>query len=136
VLKLSKKIIVTSGKRKSAVARATLKEGKGKIKINRIPVNLYEPRFYKLRIQEPLILAEDIIDKVDISVSVKGGGPMGQADAVRLAIARALSEYSPKLKPVFLNYDRLLLVADVRFKETHKPNRHGGARAKKQKSYR
>ena len=133
---MSKKIIVTSGKRKTAIARAVLKEGTGKVKINKVPIALYEPRLYRLRMQEPLFLAQDTVDKVDINVTVKGGGGMSQADAVRLAIARALSEYSQKLKAVFLNYDRQLIVADVRFKEMHKPNRHGAARSKKQKSYR
>ena len=133
---MSKKIIVTSGRRKSAIAKATLKEGKGKVRVNKVPVEEYEPRFYRLRMQEPLMLADETVGKVDIEVTVTGGGSMGQADAVRLAIARALTEYSPKLKSVFLDYDRQLLVADVRYKETHKPNRHGGARAKKQKSYR
>jgi small subunit ribosomal protein S9 len=130
------KNIIASGKRKTAVAKATLKEGTGKVKINKVPVDLFEPRFYKLRIQEPLLLAEEIMGKVDISVNVTGGGSMSQADAARLAIARAIAIYSPKLKPVFLNYDRQLVVADVRLKEQKKPNTHGSARAKKQKSYR
>ena len=132
---MSKKVIIASGKRKTAIAKATLKEGGGKIQINNVPVEAYQPKLYRLRIKEPLILAEDTVNKVDIEVSVKGGGKMSQSDAARLAIARALSEYSPKLKSVFLNYDRQLIVADVRRKETHKPNRHGTARSKKQKSY-
>ena len=135
MLKLSK-VIISSGKRKTAVARASLKAGTGKIKINNIPVDLYQPVLYKLRIQEPLILAGDVAKKVDITITVNGGGPMGQADAVRLAISRALTSFNNKLKPVFLDYDRQLLVADVRLKEQHKPNRHGSARSKKQKSYR
>lgn len=130
------KKIVSSGKRKTAIARATLKEGTGKIKINKTPIEIYQPYGYRLRLQEPLLLAHDVVKKIDINVKVIGGGPMSQADAARLAIARALSEYDPKLKNVFLDYDRQLLVADVRFKEQHKPNRHGRARAKKQKSYR
>jgi small subunit ribosomal protein S9 len=130
------KVIVTSGKRKTAIAKAVLKEGKGKVTVNKVPVNLYEPELYRLRIMEPLIIAGETAEKVDIAVTVNGGGPMGQADSARLAVARALTEYAPKLKPVFMDYDRLLLVADVRFKETHKPNRHGAARGKKQKSYR
>jgi small subunit ribosomal protein S9 len=133
---MSKKVIVKSGKRKTAIARATLKEGKGRVIVNHVPVENYEPRFYRLRIQEPLMLADDVMSKVDMDVTVTGGGLMSQADAARLAIARALTEYSPKLKPIFLGYDRQLLVADVRFKETHKPNMHGAARSKKQKSYR
>jgi small subunit ribosomal protein S9 len=137
VLKLSKtKTIVTSGKRKTAVARATLKVGSGKIKINSVPLNLYEPKIYRLRIEEPLILSEDAREKVDIAVTVRGGGSMGQADASRTAIAKALVQHLPKLKSVFTEYDRHLLVADVRLKESAKPNKHGSARSKKQKSYR
>ncbi|MEM4397506.1 MAG: 30S ribosomal protein S9 [Candidatus Woesearchaeota archaeon] len=130
------KTIVTSGKRKTAIARATLKEGKGIVKINNVPIEIFQPLGYRLRIQEPLMLAQEVVKKVNINVKVIGGGPMSQSDAVRLAIARALSEYEPKLKNIFLEYDRQLLVADVRLKEQHKPNRHGRARAKKQKSYR
>lgn len=81
-------------------------------------------------------MSEDIAGKVNISISVTGGGPKSQAEAVRLAVSRALADYAPKLKTVFHEYDRQLLVADVRFKETTKPNMHGGARGKKQKSYR
>ena len=129
-------VISTSGKRKTAIARATLYKGSGKIKINKVPLDLIEPRVYRMRIEEPLILAEEVKNKVDISVNVNGGGPMSQSDAARTAIAKALAEFDPKLKPIFLKYDRQLLVADVRLKETHKPNRHGSARSKKQKSYR
>ena len=71
-------------------------------------------------------------------MNVFGGGISSQADASRLAIAKGLVEFSKndKLKEDFLNYDRNLLVADVRRKESAKPNRHGQARAKRQKSYR
>ncbi len=132
------KPINTSGKRKRAIARATLKEGKGKIRINKILLDFYEPKVYRLKLREPLILAGDIINKVNIDINVLGGGIASQAEASRLAIARALVEYSKseRLKERFLKYDRQLLVADVRRKEAAKPNRHGQARAKRQKSYR
>ena len=125
-----------SGKRKTAIARASLKKGEGKVKINNIPLSLYKPDMYRMRIEEPLLLAEEISKKVDISVNVHGGGIMGQSDAARTAIAKALAEHSPKLKEIFQGYDRNLLVADVRLKEGAKPNKHGSARSKKQKSYR
>ena len=133
-----KKTFHCSGKRKSSVARATLKSGSGKIKINNIPLDLYSPKVSRLKIREPLILAGDLAGQVDINVKVIGGGFTSLAEAVRLAIARCLVAYTKdkKLKKVFLSYDRTLLVADVRRKETHKPNRHGKARAKRQKSYR
>jgi len=132
------KIIITSGKRKRAIARATLKQGKGKIRINNTLIDIYQPKLYRLKLREPLILAGDIINGIDIDVNVSGGGIASQAEASRLAIARALVEYtkSERLKEKFLKYDRQLLVADVRRKESSKPNRHGKARAKKQKSYR
>lgn len=132
----SKKTLVASGKRKTAVARASLREGDGKVKVNNVPLSLYKPKMYRMRIEEPLILAEEISNKVDISVNVSGGGMMSQSDAARTAIANALVMHSPKLKKIFLDYDRNLIVADVRLKEAAKPNRHGSARSKKQKSYR
>lgn len=132
------KIIHTSGKRKRAVARATLKQGKGVVRVNNTLIDLYQPKLYRLKLREPLLLAGNLINDVDISVRIIGGGIASQADAARLAIAKAILEYSKseRLKEQFLKYDRTLLVADVRRKETHKPNRHGKARAKKAKSYR
>ncbi len=130
------KIIHTKGKRKRTVARATLKEGKGKIRINGKLLNVIEPKLARMKIREPILLAGDTINKVDISVNVFGGGTMSQADASRLAIAKSLVQYNKKLEKIFLDYDRQLIVADVRRKETHKPNCHGRARAKRQKSYR
>jgi len=132
------KVITTSGKRKSAIARVTLKPGKGIVRVNNTLLDNYEPRICRLKLIEPLTIAGDIANKVDIRVNVSGGGISSQADASRLAIAKALLEHSKndKLKEQFLNYDRNLLVADVRRKESSKPNRHGQARAKRQKSYR
>lgn len=132
------KTIHTSGKRKTAIARATLKDGKGNVRINKVPLDNIVPKLARLKLREPLILAGDIFDKVDIDVNVSGGGQNTQAEAGRLAIAKAIVEFSKgkKLKEIFLNYDRNFLVADVRRKEPSKPNRHGKARAKRQKSYR
>ncbi|MBI2650937.1 30S ribosomal protein S9 [Candidatus Woesearchaeota archaeon] len=132
------KVILTSGKRKKAIARAAVKAGKGIVKINNKLLDFYEPKLYRLKLREPLIIAGDISNKVDISLNVIGGGVSSQTDACRLAIAKGLVEFSKddKLKEEFLNYDRGLLVADVRRKESAKPNRHGQARSKVQKSYR
>ena len=132
------KIIQVSGKRKRAIARATLKNGKGNVRVNNQMLESFEPKFARMKIMEPLILAGDLAKKIDINANVAGGGIISQAEAVRLAIARALVEYSKSktLKEDFLKYDRHLLVADTRRKEASKPNRHGQARAKRQKSYR
>ncbi len=129
------KIIQTQGKRKQAIARATLHAGKGMVKINGRLLEHYSSNMLRLRIAEPLLIAGDTAKSLNIDVSVMGGGSNGQADASRLAIARALVQYQPGLKAIFEEYDRLLLVADVRRKETRKPN-DSKARAKRQKSYR
>lgn len=130
------KAIIATGKRKTAIARATLKAGSGKVLINNLSLDALQPALARLKLQEPLLLAGANMDKVDIAVNVNGGGVMGQMEASRLAIARALVEKYPKLKSTFLDYDRQLLVADVRRKEAAKPNSQGSARSKRQKSYR
>lgn len=130
------KNIITSGRRKQSVAKATLHEGKGNVTVNNVNLKVYNPDFARLKMSEPLILAGDVASKVDIEVTVRGGGIITQSDAAKLAIGRALAQYSPKLKEVFLGYDRQLLVADIRVKEAAKPNHHGGARARTQTSYR
>lgn len=130
------KIIHVAGKRKSAIAKATLRPGKGVVRINNQLLDNYEPKLSRLKLKEPLILAGDAAKSVDISIRVSGGGFNAQAEAARLAIARALVQSSKKLEKTFLSYDRHLVVADVRRKEPRKPNRHGKARAKRQKSYR
>ncbi|NJE42678.1 30S ribosomal protein S9 [Thermococcus sp. GR6] len=134
------RVIQTAGKRKTAVARATIREGKGRVRINHKPVEIIEPEIARFTIMEPLVLAgEEIVNKVDIDVKVEGGGFMGQAEAARVAIARALVEWTNdmNLKEKFMKYDRTMLVGDSRRTEPHKPNRSTkGPRAKRQKSYR
>ena len=132
-----KKIVNTSGKRKTAVARASVQKGKGLIRINKKPVELYEPEIARWKILEPIKLAEKHIDKINIDVNVAGGGFMSQANAVRTAISRGLVEFTadPSLKLAFLDHDRSLLVNDSRRKESKKPLGQG-ARKKRQKSYR
>ncbi len=131
------KLIHVSGKRKQAIARATLKEGKGIVRINKLLLDHYQPKMARMKIMEPLLLAgEDVVSKVNISIDVKGGGMMSQTEASRLAIARALVQFDKKLREPFESYDRHLLIADVRRKESAKPGHHGQARAKRQKSYR
>lgn len=132
-----KKVVNVSGKRKSAIARATVKAGRGRVRINRYPLEIYEPELARLIMQEPLLLAGERAKKVDIDIRVRGGGYMGQAEAARTAIARGLVEYfgDEELKNHFLSYDRSLLVNDPRRKLPKKPLGRG-ARKKRQKSYR
>jgi small subunit ribosomal protein S9 len=130
------KNIITSGRRKQSIARAILSEGNGNVTINKLNLKVYQPELARLKIMEPLMLASDVASKVSIDIDVHGGGIITQADAARIAIARALVAHTPRLKEVYLNYDRHLLVADIRVKESAKPNHHGQARAKTQTSYR
>jgi len=130
-------IVNVSGKRKKAIARATIKKGSGRIRINKKPLEILEPELARLKILEPLTLAGEIVTGLDIDVNVRGGGVMGQADAVRTAIAKGLVEFTndASLRETFLEYDRNLLVSDARQKERKKFGGRG-ARAKRQKSYR
>ena len=130
------KTIHCAGKRKCAIAKATLKEGTGKVRINNKMLDTITPRIARARIEEPLLLAGDAAAKVNINVVVNGGGYMAQSEAARLAIARALAKYNKRLEKVFLEYDRHLLVMDIRRKEARKPNTSKSARSKRQKSYR
>jgi small subunit ribosomal protein S9 len=131
------KVVVSSGKRKSAVARATVTKGRGLVRINSVPVEIHEPHLARMKIMEPLTLAGEKAGKVDIHVTVEGGGIMGQATAARTAIAKGLVNFleDDELETLFGKYDRSLLVSDPRRKLPKKPLGRG-ARKKRQKSYR
>lgn len=134
----AKKVLVVSGKRKTAIARAVVRPGIGRIRINRTPIEIFEPEIAREKIMEPLIQAGDEVWKqLDIDIKVSGGGYMGQAEASRMAIANALLKWtkSAHLRTVFAEYDRTMIVGDARRKE---PKKFGGpgARARDQKSYR
>jgi len=131
------KIVNTSGKRKTAIARATLRAGNGMVRINSVPLDIYPNEMVRLKISEPLLLIPNAIEGIDVAIDVHGGGIMGQAEAVRTALARGILKWhnDPQIKDVYISYDRTLLVNDSRQKESKKP--HGrGARKKFQKSYR
>jgi len=128
----------TSGKKKTAVARATVSEGEGRVRINAQPVELVEPELAQLKMLEPFRLADDELrEDVDVDVDVEGGGVMGQADAARTAIARGLVQHTndAELRDAYMEFDRSLLVNDVRQSESKKWG-GPGARARYQKSYR
>jgi small subunit ribosomal protein S9 len=123
-------------KKKRAIARATIKKGSGKIKINHILIDAYAQGHIKEMILEPVKIAEEAIKEFDILINVKGSGSMSQAFAVRSAIAKAIVRAKgKKFKELFLMYDRALLVDDTRQVESKKPL-GPKARAKKQKSKR
>lgn len=135
------KVVLVRGKKKTAVARVRVKEGKGQIRINGALLSNFMPEYAKSMIDEPIIIAEgvlgNVISSIDMRVNVRGGGQIGQAQACRTAIGKALVEWSgsEKLKRAYLDYDRSLLIDDVRKKESKKFLRKG-ARAKPIKSYR
>ena len=130
--------IIASGKRKSAVARAVISEGNGKITLNKQNYKNLQ-MFDKLKIEEPLRIAEKILGNInfDVVINVKGGGEKGQIDAARLALAKAIIKFSnsKELNKAYLAYDRQMLIADVRRKESYKPG-DSKARSRRQKSYR
>jgi len=133
-----KKDIVVSGKRKTAIAKASIREGTGKISVNKQPIS-HLSYLRRLSLEEPIRLAQDngVPMNFDIKVNARGGGVESQIEASRLAIARAILLFTKntELRRVFLTYDRGLLVADVRRKEARKPG-DSRARAARQKSYR
>jgi small subunit ribosomal protein S9 len=134
---VAKKVVVTSGKRKTSIARATTRKGEGRLRVNRMPIEIYTPELARQKILEPVIIADKRFLKLDIDVNVRGGGIMGQADAVRTAVARGILEFTgdDELKEQYIFFDRTVLVNDTRLK-LPKMQLGRGARKKRQKSYR
>ena len=132
-----KKLVHASGKRKVSIARATVTPGTGITRINNLNLEVYPHQLAKEKILEPLKLAGDLSKKVNIHVTVFGGGVLSQSEAARNAIAKALVEYTndDALKKKYLDYDRHLLIADTRRTEPQKPCR-SAARGGKQTSKR
>jgi len=130
-------IIQTTGKRKTSIARATVRKGVGQVRINQQPLEIVEPEIVRQKIQEPLLMVGDRWKNLYIAVDVAGGGIMGQASAARTAVARGLIEWlkDPALAEMFKRYDRSLLVNDPRRKLPKRPGGRG-ARKRRQKSYR
>ena len=133
------KDVITTGKRKTAVARAHVTAGKGEIRINSQPLELWGNEPLRLWITEPLVLAGDSAKTVNMKIVSTGGGLTSQAEAIRIAIAKGLVRFTKdkKLKNKYMEHDRNLLVYDSRRTEPHKPSRSKkGARRHKQRSKR
>jgi small subunit ribosomal protein S9 len=132
-----KRSVLAVGKRRASKARVVVSEGKGRVRINNVPVHLVEPYMARAKLLEPLMLAGEYRDKVDISVKTHGGGFLGQAEAARIGIAQGIVKFtrSKRLRSRYIEYDRTMLAGDPRRKE---PKKFGGpgARRRKQKSYR
>lgn len=134
-----KKGMVFIGERKRSKALAFIRPGTGKVRINSSPIDIIENGMVKLMLEEPLVLAGDVAKALDIDVTVKGGGAIGRAEAIRQAIASGIVKFTKdkKLRSLFDSYDRNMLVADPRRTEPHKPSRSSaGPRRHKQRSKR
>ncbi len=138
--KASEKPEFVKSKRKSAVARASARNGTGKIKLNGFDINIFEPVELRRLMLEPLHAskaAQEQARRTDIKISVHGGGQSSQAQAVRGAIAKSIVAVSKSdsIKEEFMRYDRFMLIDDSRRVE---PKKFKGpkARARFQKSYR
>jgi small subunit ribosomal protein S9 len=132
-----RRIVLITGKRKTAIARALIKPGRGIVVINGIPLQTFSPEIARVKISEPLVLSGERWKSLDFTVKVSGGGFMGQAEAARMAIAKGLEKMtrSSELRKTMIGYDRTMLAGDPRRKE---PKKFGGpgARRREQKSYR
>jgi len=134
--------IIVSGKRKTAIAKATITEGTGVITFNKRPLSLLSS-LQNLEINEPLVtislFSKNILGKLnfDIALNVKGGGTACQVEAARLAIAKAIIKFTNNedIRSAFLAYDRNMLIADTRRKEACKPG-DSKARSMRQTSFR
>ena len=130
--------LVISGKRKTAIAKATIEAGNGVITFNKRPLSFLS-NLQQLEISEPLVIAKDVLGELNfnIALNVKGGGIACQVEAGRLAIARSIVKFTKddNLKNAFLAYDRNMLIADTRRKEACKPG-DSKARSMRQTSFR
>ncbi len=128
--------IITQGRRKTSIARAILTKGSGKIKINSFSFETFEPKLAKEEIKEALTIIGEPVKEVDINVKVSGGGWQSRADAIRVAICKAMAQYDKKLRTIIESYNRAFIVSDTRTREPCKPYSKSSARAKHQTSKR
>ena len=112
-------IINAIGRRKAAVARVYLTEGTGNITINKRPLDVYFPSPILQYIVEQALKTLDAEGSFDIKVNLNGGGYKGQAEALRLAIARALVKNNPEVKPALRAEG--FMTRDARVVERKKP---------------
>ena len=112
-----------TGRRKTSTARVYLRPGAGEVQVNRKAFDRYFPNeTLRMIIRQPLQLTETV-DKVDLIINVAGGGPAGQAGAIRHGITRALLEYNADLRPTLKHAG--LITRDPRIKERKKYGQKG-----------
>ena len=112
-----------TGRRKTSTARVYLRPGSGEVKVNHKPFDRYFPNeTLRMIIRQPLQLTETV-GKFDLVVNVAGGGPAGQAGAIRHGITRALIEFNADLRPTLKHAG--LVTRDPRIKERKKYGQKG-----------
>ncbi len=112
-----------TGKRKTSIARVTLKHGKGDININNVPLNKYFPSETLIMVVKQPLTTAAVTGKYDILVKVNGGGMSGQAGAIRHGIAKALVEINPDFRGKLKKEG--MLTRDPRVKERKKYGQKG-----------
>jgi len=119
-------IVNKIGRRKTSIARVYVKPGKGEIKVNNRDLKEYFlSEIHQTTVKQPLTIVK-AADQYDVTVNVEGGGVKGQAEAVRLGIARALVEFNTENKPELKKEG--LLTRDSRMVERKKPGRRKARR--------
>jgi len=127
---MSKPLVQTTGRRKAAVARVRVREGSGTITVNKRTVEDYFPsETHRMILGEPLRLTEQA-EAFDIDATIHGGGPSGQAGALRLGIARAIIALDEEQRPALKAAG--FLTRDAREKESKK---YGLKKARKAPQY-
>jgi small subunit ribosomal protein S9 len=127
---MPKPIAQTVGRRKEAVARVRLRDGAGTLVLNgRALEDFFPTMAIRMRVMEPMQITQTQ-NRFDVDATLEGGGVNGQADALRLGIARALIEYDPELRPALKKAG--LLTRDARAVERKK---YGLRKARKAKQY-
>lgn len=115
-----------TGRRKTSAARVFLRAGSGKVAVNGRTLEDYFPNaVLRMVVNQPLVLS-DLVGKFDLHITVEGGGPSGQASAIRMGISRALLQYNDALKSMLRHAG--LLTRDPRMKERKKPGQKGARR--------
>ena len=127
---MPKPIAQTVGRRKEAVARVRLRDGAGRVVLNgRALEDFFPTMAIRMRVMEPMQVTQTQ-NRFDVDATLEGGGVNGQADALRLGIARALIEYDPEMRPTLKKAG--LLTRDARAVERKK---YGLRKARKAKQY-
>jgi len=115
-----------TGRRKTSTARVFMRPGSGKVKVNGRELEVYFPNaVLRMVVHQPLNILE-LNGKFDFHVTVAGGGPSGQAAAIRMGISRALLKYNEQLKAALRGAG--LLTRDPRMKERKKPGQKAARR--------